>query len=300
MTPRRLSPHGVAPYLFLAPFLLLFILFVAVPFAGSLWLAFRHGDAATGLAGLDYVGWHNFRFAGSDPLFWHSLGNTLMLTVMAGVPQHLLALGLSWAIYTRLGRASGWAGFVCMLPYVTSAIAIALVFMTLLSTEYGLINRWLALVGLGPVDWLHDELWVKVSIAALVCWRYAGWNTVLYLTALQALPASLLDAAAIDGATGWRRYWYVVLPQLRPMIVLASTLTLIGGCQLFDESFILAPDGGTSQSALTTSAYLYRLAFVNGDLGGATAMAWLLLVSTVTLIVAYQLLWGRGLWRRMA
>ncbi|WP_084186751.1 carbohydrate ABC transporter permease [Andreprevotia chitinilytica] len=295
--PRR--RHGAAPWLFLAPFLLLFLLFVAVPFGGALWLAFRHGDAATGAAGLQFVGLGNFRFALADPLFWQSLGNTLVLTLLAGVPQHLLALALAWMIYRYLGRLTGLAGIVGMVPYVTSAIAIALVFTTLLSSEYGLVNQWLARIGLGPFDWLHDPLLLKLSIAALVCWRYVGWNTVLYLTALQALPVALLDAAAIDGAGGWQRFRHVVLPQLRPMIILALTLTLIGGCQLFDEPFIVAPDGGTERAGLTTTLYLYRLAFDAGDLGGAAAMGWLLLVSTVTLVLAFNLLWGRGAWRRV-
>ncbi|SMC18329.1 carbohydrate ABC transporter membrane protein 1, CUT1 family [Andreprevotia lacus DSM 23236] len=285
-----------APYLFAAPFFVLFLLFVAVPFAGSLWLAFQHGDAVAGLAGLRPAGWQNFRFAWHDPLFWASLANTLVLTLLAGIPQHVLALALAWAIYTRLGRLSGLAGFVCMLPYVTSSIAIALVFMTLFSNEFGLLNQMLARLGLGTVDWLHDAHWIKFSIALLVIWRYTGWNTVLYLTALQNLPPHLLDAATLDGATGWRRFRSVVLPQLRPMLLLGGTLTLIGGCQLFDEAFILAPDGGTTQSALTTSLYIYRLAFINGDMGSAAAMAWLLLVSTVTLIVALNLLGKERAW----
>ena len=127
------------------------------------------------------------------------------------------------------------------------------------------------------MDWLGRPENIKPAIALIVFWRFVGFNVVLYLAALQSIPKDLYEAATLDGASPARQFWHITLPNLRPMIVFATTLTVIGGLQLFEEPFILTGGrGGSDQAAMTTAMYLYRMAFDFNDFGAASAMSWLL------------------------
>ena len=276
----RLAPAW-APYLFLSPFLLLFAVFALVPMLLSLLLACQSWDPADGLAGMRFVGLDNFRYALDDPWFWRSLGNTVWLTLAAGVPQHLAALPLAWWLYGARGRWRGMVLGAWFMPYVTAPAAVALVFGNLFATDFGLVNLALARLPAGwlpaPIDWLNQPAFIKPAIAVLVWWRYVGFTTVLYLAALRALPAELFEAAELDGAGRWRQFLHVALPQLRPMIAVAATLSAIGGLQLFDEPFMLTGGrGAAGQAGMTTAVHLFRTAFEFGDYGTASAIAWLL------------------------
>jgi len=178
------------------------------------------------------------------------------------------------------------------LPYITSTVAIAMMFSTLFSTDYGLINQGLmALQALWPwgsaatpTDWLGQADNIKPAIAFVVFWRYVGFNTVLYLAALQTIPKDLYEAATMDGANAWKQFFYITLPSLKPMIFFGVTLTLIGGLQLFEEPFILTGGrGGTDQAGMTTAMYMYRTAFEFNDFGTASALSWLLFVVVAVL-----------------
>jgi multiple sugar transport system permease protein len=165
-------------------------------------------------------------------------------------------------------------------------VAIAIMFSSLFSTDYGLINAGLgAAFGTAPVDWLRQPENVKPAVAFIVFWRYLGFNVVLYLAALQTIPKDLYEAASLDGASPWRQFLHITLPGLMPMIYFGVTLSVIGGLQLFEEPFILTGGkGGPDQAAMTAAVYLYRMAFDFNDFGGASAMSWLLfaLVAAMT------------------
>ncbi|WP_206952179.1 carbohydrate ABC transporter permease [Trinickia acidisoli] len=295
---RRLfsDPLKVAPYLFLAPFFLLFATFIAFPLLFSLFLAFHSWDATSGLAGMKWVGLSNFTFTLTDRWFWKSLYNTAYMALASGLPQHLIALPLAFFLQTCFRR---WRNFVVglyFLPFITSSVAIALIFSSLYSTDYGMINLAIAEVAKLPglhwilpshrIEWLTDAANIKPAVSIVVFWRYVGWNTVLYLSALQTIPGELYEAAKIDGANAWQQFRLVVLPLLKPMIYLAVTLSIIGGLQLFEEPFILLPNEGmgTDQSGLTTAVYMYRTAFHDGDFGTASSIAWLLFVAITGLM----------------
>ncbi|CAD6520958.1 Lactose transport system permease protein LacF [Paraburkholderia hiiakae] len=292
----RLNPVKIAPYLFLAPFFVLFAVFLAFPLLFSLYLSFQSWDATAGLASMKWVGLSNFTFTLTDPWFWKSLYNTASMAVMSGVPQHLIALPLAFFLQTAFRR---WRNFVVglyFLPFITSSVAIALIFSSLYSTDFGMIN--LAITEIGkipglhwivpskPIEWLYNPANVKPAVSVVVFWRYVGWNTVLYLSALQTIPKDIYEAARIDGANGWQQFTRITIPLLKPMIFFAVTLSIIGGLQLFEEPFILLPnDGmGTSQSGLTTAVYMYRTAFHDGDFGTASSIAWLLFITISALM----------------
>lgn len=273
----RLSPR-YAPYALLAPFLILFIVFGLFPLLFSLYLSFHSWEPPSGLAAMHWVGLDNFRFALADAWFWKSLGNTAWLAVASGVPQHLVAIPLATFLHIALRRSRNAVVGAYFLPYITSSVAIAILFSSLFSTDYGLVNLaishlrdWPLVGALMPaqaVDWLNDPDSLKPAIATLVFWRYVGFNVVLYLAALQTIPPDLYEAATMDGAGRFQQFFHITLPSLRPMIFFGVTLSIIGGLQLFEEPFILTGGkGGSDQAGMTAAVYLYRNAFDFNDSG---------------------------------
>jgi multiple sugar transport system permease protein len=273
----RLSPRW-APYVFMSPFLLLFAVFGVFPLLFSLHLAFQSWEPTSGLDAMDFVGLDNFAFALQDEWFWKSLKNTLWLAVVSGAPQHLVAIPLAVFIHTSFKRLRDGVVGAYFLPYITSTVAIAIMFSSLFSKDFGLVNAALASAfGMEHVDWLGRAENIKPAIAFVVFWRYLGFNVVLYLAALQTIPRDLYEAATMDGAGRWQQFWHITLPNLKPMIFFGVTLSVIGGLQLFEEPFILTGGrGGADQSGMTSAVYLYRMAFDFNDFGGASAMSWLL------------------------
>lgn len=293
-TALRLSPRW-APYVFISPFLVLFAVFGLFPLMFSLYLAFQSWEPTNGLGAMQFVGFDNFLFALSDDWFWKSLRNTGWLAVASGVPQHLVAIPLAVFIHTSFKRSRNWVIGAYFLPYITSTVAIAIMFSSLFSTDYGLLNLGLQALAKVPVlgawlptetiDWIGNASNIKPAVATIVFWRYVGFNVVLYLAALQTIPADLYEAATMDGAGKLQQFFFITLPSLRPMIFFGVTLSVIGGLQLFEEPFILTPNGrgGSDQAGMTTAMYLYRMAFDFNDFGAASAMSWLLFVVVVLL-----------------
>ncbi|NBT92188.1 MAG: sugar ABC transporter permease, partial [Betaproteobacteria bacterium] len=239
----RLSP-AAAPYVLLSPFVLLFVVFGLFPLAFSFYLAFQSWEPTAGVSAMKFVGLDNFAFALTDEWFWKSLKNTAWLAVVSGVPQHVVAIPLAYFIHTSFKRSRNSVIGAYFLPYITSTVAIAMMFSTLFSTDYGLINLSLqalhgvpglaSLTPAEPTDWLGRAENIKPAIALVVFWRYVGFNTVLYLAALQTIPGDIYEAATMDGAGRWQQFWYITLPSLQPMIYFGVTLSMIGGLQLFE------------------------------------------------------------------
>lgn len=284
----------LAPYFFISPFLVLFLVFGLFPIVFSFYLIFQEWDPIQGISSMKYVGFENLSFAVEDPWVWRSMGNTIWLAVFSGVPQHLVAIPLAYLINEKIGRARNTLMGVYFLPYITSTVAIAMMFSTLFSTDYGWINLWLTRLSQWPVltwllpnhaiDWFGQADTIKPVIAMVVFWRYVGFNTILYVAALQGLSRDLYEAARLDGASERQIFWHITLPQLKPIMFFSITLTVIGGLQLFEEPFILTGGkGGIEQAGMTTAMYMYRTAFEFNDFGLASAISWLLFVVIVAM-----------------
>lgn len=284
----RLSPEWT-PYVLLSPFVILFCVFGVFPLVFSLYLAFQSWEPTSGLEAMRFVGIENFVFALQDEWFWKSLKNTGWLAVASGVPQHLVAIPLAVFIHTSFKRSRDSVVGAYFMPYITSTVAIAIMFSSLFSTDFGLINQGLRLLQqlplLGsplpaePIDWMGRPENIKPAISMIVFWRYVGFNVVLYLAALQTIPKDIYEAATMDGAGRLQQFFYITLPSLKPMIFFGVTLSVIGGLQLFEEPFILTGGrGGSDQAGMTTAIYLYRMAFDFNDFGAASAMSWLLFI----------------------
>lgn len=284
----KLKP-AAAPYLLISPFLVLFLVFGLFPIVFSFVLMFHMWDPVKGLRSMEFVGLENLRFAIEDPLVWTSLGNTLWMAVASGLPQHLVAIPLAYLINEKLGRWRNAAMGAYFLPYITSTVAIAIMFSTLFSTDYGMVNATLSEISRWPllnsvlsdknIDWLGQPETIKPVVSAVVFWRYLGFNVILYVAAMQSIPRDLYEAARMDGAKSWQQFFYITLPQLKPIMFFGVTLTVIGGLQLFEEPFILTGGkGGTEYAGMTTAMYMYRTAFDFNDFGLASAISWMLFV----------------------
>jgi multiple sugar transport system permease protein len=302
---KQRQPWRWAPYLFISPFLVLFLVFGLYPLVFSIVLSFQYWTPVAGLGSMEFVGLENFEFVLGDPWFWKSLKNTLWLGVVAGLPQHLVAIPLAYFLHVAFGRWRNAVIGLWFLPYITSTVAIALVFSTLFSTDFGVINASLLQLAKVPViggllpseaiDWMGRAENIKPAVAIVVFWRYVGFNTVLYLAALQTIPKDLYEAATMDGATRWQQFRFITLPMLRPMMFFCVTLSVIGGLQLFEEPFILTDGrGGTDQAAMTTAMYMFRTAFEFDDFGTASAISWLLFVFIALLTWLTFKAFGKG------
>lgn len=312
--PRQRLPPGArwnnfqrryAPYIFISPFFILFLGFGLFPVLFLAYLSFQEWQPSAGLGTMRFVGLRNYTDNLTDPAFWDALKNTLSLALLSGVPQHLIAIPLAFAINTGLRRMQGPLTAVYFLPYITSVVAISVTFFTLFSWQYGVVNAALGALhslpligGLFPaenINWLGERRFVQPAVALVVIWRFTGWNVVLYLSGLQAIPKDLYEAAAVDGATRAQQFRFITLPLLRPMMFLAVTLTLIGNLQLFEEPFILTNGtGGAGQEGTTAVMYMLRTYQAYSDAGLAAAMGWLLFVVILVLTVINNRIFGRS------
>jgi len=293
----------LAPYLFISPFFIFFLVFALFPTLFSFYLSFQKWRQTSGLGEMKFSGLENYHFTlFSDPWFWKAVGNTLILGVY-GLLLQPIALVLAFAILVGLKRFRSLVTALYFLPYITSTVAVALIFTVVYSKNTGLLNAFLStLHGLplvgglfpnGGVDWLGDPNTVKPAIALVVLWRYLGWNVLLHLSRMQAIPQDLYDAAKIDGASTGQQFRFVTLPQLMPMLFLTVSLTIIGQMQLFDEPYVLVGgEGGWAQAGLTVATYLYTTAFKFGDAGTAAAMGWILFAGILALSTLNNRIFG--------
>jgi cellobiose transport system permease protein len=216
------------------------------------------------------------------------VGNTFGLFVVATVPQLLLALTLA-NLLNRQIRLQTTLRMGILLPNITSVAAVGIVFGFIFADRYGLANWLIDLVGLDVIDWRGSRLTSWFAIAVMVDWRWTGYNALIYLAAMQAIPSHLYEAAAIDGATRRRQFWHITVPLIQPTILFTVIISTIGGMQLFTEPLLFnygRPQGGTQHEFQTIALYIYERTFRgNTEYGYGAAMSWLLFL----LIVGFAL-----------
>lgn len=278
------------PWFFLSPFLITFCIFSIFPLGFSIYLSFQEWNPTGGLSAMKFVGLDNYILAVTDPLLWKSLWNTFWLAIVAGLPQHIIAIPVAYMLVTAVKRMRHFFTATLFLPFITSTVAVSMIFYSMYAAKNGVLNYVLAMLGqvpmfgwlnsLLPVLWLDSAIMIKPSISVVVIWKYTGFNIVLYSTGFLTMPQSVMDAAKVDGCTAWQRFWYIALPMVRPFLFFASTLTVIGNLQLFEEPYVLTlgQSGGVGQAGLTVSYYLYIQAWQWFEMGSAAAISWLLFI----------------------
>jgi ABC-type sugar transport systems, permease components len=283
---RRPWRDDLVGWTFAAPFVILFGIFLAFPILASFVLSFTSfglKDLANPV-GSTVVGLKNYVDLFSDPVFWTALFNTFYF-VIVGVPLTLVfGLLIATALNRGVSRFRTVFRVGYYLPVITSIVAIAVVWRFLLDPDVGLINMALGGLGINGPAWLADPVLAMPSIIAMAVWRNLGFAMIVFLAGLQAIPAMLYEAAAIDGAGRWQGFRYVTLPMLRPTILFMTVITTIGYLQLFEEPFVMT-NGGPLDKTLSITMYMYQQGFTFFHQGFASAIAYVLFV--IVAIVAF-------------
>ncbi len=281
---------ATAGWVFAAPALGVIALFFGVPVLAALVLSLTDFDiyALADLHNLRFVGLHNYVALLQNPLFWQALGNTAYF-VVAGVPLSIAtSLAAALLLHSKLARFKPFFRTAYFAPVVTTVVAVAVVWRYLFHTRYGLVNWALSHVGVHPVDWLGDPHWAMPTIIVFAVWKNFGYNMIIFLAGLQAIPEDLYEAARIDGASAWRQFLHVTLPMLGPVLLMVGILTLAGYFQLFAEPYVMT-QGGPLQSTVSVLYLMYEEGFKWWNLGNASAVAFLLFVLMTTITSA--MLW---------
>ncbi|WP_411112895.1 carbohydrate ABC transporter permease [Streptomyces sp. 029-5] len=285
-----------SPYAFIAPFFVFFLAFGLFPLLYTGW-ASLHRVELTAPTDMEWVGLRNFSRLLSDDFFWNALKNTVTIGVLSTVPQLLIALGIAHLLNYRL-RGSMFFRVAVLTPYATSVAAATLVFVLLFGRDYGMINWVLGLAGIDPVDWQNGTWTSQLAVSTIVIWRWTGYNALIYLAAMQAIPDDLYESAALDGASRGQQFLHVTVPSLRPTILFTCVVSTIGATQLFGEPLLYnggaGATGGADHQFQTLGLYLYEQGWVNLHLGRASAIAWamfliLLIIGAVNWIIARRL-----------
>ncbi len=232
-----------------------------------------------------FVGLENYRWLFDSSEFYNALWKTITIGVLATVPQLMLALGLAHLLNYNMAVRNFFRVSMLM-PYATSVAASTLVFAQLFGRDAGLINWVLSLVGVDAVDWRNGNWTAQLAIALIVTWRWTGYNALIFLAAMQAVPRDLYEAAVLDGASRVRQFFSVTVPMLRPTIIFVVITATIGGLQVFDEprTFDQLGQGGADRQWMTVTMYLYELGWgAQKSFGKAAAVAWLLFLIIVVI-----------------
>lgn len=279
-----------SPYGFVAPFFLFFAAFGLFPLLFTGYAAL-HRVRLQAPTDMEWAGFHNFTRLMSDEFFWNSLSNTFVIGVISTVPQLLMALGLAHLLNYKM-RSSSLFRVAMLTPYATSVAAATLVFAMLYGRDYGMINWGLGAIGIDNIDWEGGSWTSKIAISTIVIWRWTGYNTLIYLAAMQAVPKDLYESASLDGASPWQQFRHVTLPSLRPTILFTIVVSTIGATQLFGEPLLFGSgtSGGADNQYQTLGLYLYEMGWTNYNLGRASAIAWSMFLLLIIIGLIYWVL----------
>lgn len=277
----------IAPYLFITPNILLFLVFMIFPILFTFYISFHKW---TILGKPNFVGLGNYYQLLTDNVFWISLWNTLYYTI--GTVPFSMALGLAGAILLnrRIPLRAFFRG-VFFAPVVVSLVATGLIWSWMYNPNYGLFNHLLQFVGIEGVNWLSSTAWAMPAVIITTLWVRTGYCLVIYLAGLQAIPESLYEAAEIDGASSWQKFWYVTLPLLRHTTTFVLVISVIYGFMVFDLIYTMT-NGGPGHSTTVIVQYIFQKAFVEGDMGYGSALGAVLFLIMMVL-AAVQLRLGR-------
>jgi len=266
----------VTPYLFISPFYILFLIFGLFPIIFSGILAFSQWD---GIGDVQFTGLENFKKLMGDVDFWLSIKNTLIIWFIQTVPMLVIALVLAFLINLQFVKRKEFFKTTFFLPYVTSVVAVTILFGLIFSNQSGLINAVLEMFGKQPIAFIDSPFWVRIVIALVGMWQYLGYNMIIYYSGLQKIPADYYEAAIIDGASKYQLFTKITVPLLKPIILFTVIMSTIGGLQVFAEAQVLVPTNATAEGgSLTIVYYIYQTAFLQNRYGYGSTITWGLVV----------------------
>ena len=277
----------VAAWLFIAPALLLLTIFLFYPIAYLLYLSFTTGSFT--VTGVEAVGWRNYVRLFTDADFWQVIGNTVYFTIATVVPTIIIPLALA-VLLNRSFAGQGFLRAAYFIPSITSLVAVGLAFRWLFQTD-GPVNNFLLLWQLEPIPWLSSTVWAMPVLILLSSWKQLGFNLVVFLAGLQIIPSSHYEAAELDGANSWAKFWYITIPGLRPTLIFAILTTAIFTLRSFEQVYVIT-GGGPLNSTNLLVYYIYEQAFARFEFGYAAAAATILLMMAFILVYFYLRVWN--------
>lgn len=267
-----LSRKKLTPYLFLTPFLILFIVFVIYPIFNSLYLSFHETSAKNNV----FIGLTNYKNVLTDKVFWKSLLNVLFILLFQVPIMLMLSTILANLLNSEIKFKSLFRLFI-FLPVLIDLVTYSIVFSIFFNEQFGLINYLLELIHIGPIKWLTGAWGAKFLIIIAVTWRWTGYNTIILLSGLQSINKGLYEAAEIEGANSIDKFLKITVPLLKPILLFCAIISTIGTIQLFTEPSILTA-GGPNRETYTPIMYLYNYGFNTFKFGYASAVAYIITV----------------------
>ena len=294
--PRRLKnllySQRLAPYLFIAPFVITLLAFWMVPLARTFMMSTQEvlfGEAT-------FIGAENYERLWNDRIFWQALYNStryMVLTIALLIPIPLVLAAL---INSKIGspRVKAFFKASMFVPALTSVVVAGIIFRLMFAeTDSGLMNQVIGFFGAGPVRWLREDIGGLTALLLLALWRYAGVNILYFLAGMQSIPEEYYEAASIDGASRVQQFFHITIPNLKPIIIYVTTISIYGGLAMFLESFMLyAGNNSPNNQGLTVVGYLYRRGIEENDLGFASAVGVVLLVLIMAINLTFLTLTG--------
>jgi cellobiose transport system permease protein len=288
---QRLSnfDYKASPYVYISPFFILFGLLGLFPIIYTVNVSLYEWDLLKGQG--DFIGLQNYVITLTDPLFWNATFNTFSIFLLSAVPQLIFATIIA-ALLDQAIRASTFWRMSILLPYIAAPVAVAVIFTQIFNQFGGPITGVLEIFGLEPIRWGYDVFPSHIAIASMVNWRWTGYNALILLAAMQAIPRDVYESAALDGAGRIRRFWSITIPMIRPTMIFVIITSTIGGLQIFTEPKLFdgQSNGGSNRQFQTIVLYLYEMAFPRRDFGRAAATAWILFLIIVLIGVINYLI----------
>ncbi|HET8926364.1 MAG TPA: sugar ABC transporter permease [Microbacterium sp.] len=265
----------LSPYLYISPFFILFLVVGLFPIAYTAVISFMDWDLVRNSG--EFIGFGQYEYVLGNPKFWIALRNTFSIFLLSSVPQMILAIFIAAMLDQNIRAKTFWRMGV-LVPYVMAPVAVALIFSNMFGDQYGLINSILNDLGIPSVPWHSNAFASHIAIATMVNFRWTGYNTLILLAAMQAIPRDYYEAATVDGAGKVRQFFSITVPSLRPTLIFVIITSTIGGLQIFDEPRMYDQygTGGANYQWLTITLWLYDVGWGEWNFGRAAALAWIL------------------------
>jgi cellobiose transport system permease protein len=269
--------------MFTAPFFVMFLIFGLAPIVYSVYIAFFNWDA---LGTQEFIGLANFSELFVDTRFWNALINTLDIWLLSTIPMLIMAIGLAAVLHSPHLKGSTFFRTILLVPNITSVLAIAIVFGQLFGRDFGMVNIVIGALGFEHIDFVQGTTSSHVAIASMIVWRWTGYNALIFLAAMLAIPNELYESASLDGAGKFKQFIYVTLPSLRNTITFVLIVGTIGGLQVFAEPLILGGsfNGGDSGQFSTLTLFLFEQAFVAYKWGYSASIG--IMITVIVAIVS--------------
>ena len=266
-----------AAYFFLAPAVIAIFIFFFIPVIAAFVMSFTDFDiyALGNFNTIRFIGFNNYSKLFEDPLFWQSLQNTIYYVVLATPLAIAVSLGAAILLNSKLIKYKGFFRLSYFIPYITTLVAVAIVWRFIYHPKFGILNYFLGLFGVDPIDWLGDPNLAMPAIVIMSVWKTFGYNMIIFIAGLQNIPEDLYEAASLEGANEWQKFKTVTIPMLAPTTLFVSIITIVGYFQLFAEPYIMT-QGGPLNKTLSIVQYMYQQGFRWWNMGYSASISFVL------------------------